>query len=101
MRIDLKDGSTVSVTFHYDLPQGAIGTRETNCTIRFVKPNQKTEDGQLVGQSKIVRHVNDPDNKFTARKVALSKALKNAKMSKSHRTDIWKGYLAKVRMPAN
>ena len=104
------NNGTLSITFTYDMIEdknfqsqrmGQVPNkiRKTTCAIRQVRPDEKAENGREIATAFAYRNPVDPDNKFLARKIALTRALKVTKFEKSVREKIWKEYLGKVSMP--
>ena len=101
----------VSVTFEYDNAKACDvitkqfddeviankQVRVTTCKVISVKPDQKPENGKVLGSGVSIQSPYDSDCKVMARKVALAKALKNAKFNKDRRTRIWTEYFTKTK----
>lgn len=125
------DGRTVSLSFSYEMKKSNIldpsrswmrmskaenpylKIRETTCIIReHSNPDQKTEDGIVVGIGHsvpcFIKQTKrfEQDNKFRARKYALKDAFLNNKktcsltaFTKRQRELLWEDYLFAVRLP--
>ncbi len=112
----------ISITFAYDIcPQPTkLGTeyvsllrmdrlhqvvaRVTRCTIRDVQPNQLPEDGMLLASCETAQQPDSKGNlqsdcKYTARRIAMRKALRACDFTKEQRTHIWEDYMKKVHVP--
>ncbi len=100
----LTSSQMISITFqygHYDKKHCFNGpiVRHTSCTIREVQPEHPTEDGILLATAESIQQDGDGDCKFTARRMAMRKALKQCNFTKEQRRGIWNDYLEKVKIP--
>jgi len=78
--------------------------RYTKCIIsQLPKPDEegkfRMDKAVPIGEGKATCSKHDNYVRFIGRKIALSRAMKAARLSKEERTKIWMEYLSKVRFP--
>jgi hypothetical protein len=81
---------TLKLRFGYEI---FFDTVYTSCEVKQVTDKEDI----LISESLVRKHPKTNHSKFAARRIALARAI--ADIDRSERAEIWKGYLAKVRMP--
>jgi len=102
IRVTLRDGRVIGITFRYTRRHGI---RYTHCELYLVekKANEQRPTLTLLGNSTVKCSKDDNFRKEVGRKYALTAAVMNARrvddeaLGKQDRSDIWNGYLNRPR----
>lgn len=83
-----------SIKWYYDTvlyPETLTESVSTTCRV--------FNNNELIAESVVTRYYKDPHCKETARKVSLTRALRNSNLDKAQRAEIWEGYRTKGSVP--
>lgn len=96
LRFKTNDGKTLAIWFEYDT-EGKLGRKNIDpnksvVTECFIKEHIGPKQYKDLGTGTAVKSSEDIFSKSIGRKVALGRALINAKIDRKTRSEIWKSY---------